>query len=160
MLEPFAEINSRIQSESVVTASLVVPSVVHIIDHLKNIKSNISFLKKMCLQLEQATNERFSSIVKRLSQQIVYKDDPFSDPIYFVCTVLDPEFNFFWLIQMNYTPILESVTAHFVARHFVAEFCFPFCSSQKNLFRYAHRYPSLHLFLLILFLLKDIKLMS
>ncbi|CAF4956511.1 unnamed protein product [Rotaria magnacalcarata] len=57
ILEPFAEITSRIQSESVVTASLVVPSVVHIIDHLKNIKSNISFLKKMCLQLEQATNE-------------------------------------------------------------------------------------------------------
>ncbi|CAF2019737.1 unnamed protein product [Rotaria magnacalcarata] len=108
ILEPFAEITSRIQSESVVTASLVVPSVVHIIDHLKTIKSNISFLKKLCLQLEQATNERFSGIVKRLSQQIVYQDDPFSDPIYFVCTVLDPEFKFFWLVQMNYTPILES----------------------------------------------------
>jgi hypothetical protein len=108
ILEPFAEITSRIQSESVVTASLVVPSVVHVIDHLKNVKPNISLLKKMCIQLEQSINKRFAGIVKRLSQEIVFTDDPFSDPIYFVCAVLDPEFKLYWLSQMNYKPVIES----------------------------------------------------
>jgi len=108
ILEPFAEITSRIQSESVVTASLVVPSVVHMMEHIKIIKPNVSFLKKMCVQLEQSINKRFAGIVKRLSQQIVLTSDPFSDPMYFVCAVLDPEFKFYWLNQMNYKPTSES----------------------------------------------------
>lgn len=108
ILEPFAEITCRIQSESVVTASLVVPSVVHIIDHLKNIKPHVTFLKKMRIQLEQAINKRFSGIIKFLSQQLVSTKDPFSDPIYFICAVLDPEFKFLWLNQMNYKPTIEA----------------------------------------------------
>ncbi|CAF1579247.1 unnamed protein product, partial [Didymodactylos carnosus] len=108
ILEPFAEITSRIQSESVVTASLVVPSVVHIIDHLKNTKPNISFLKKTCIQLEQSINKRFAGIIKRLSQQIVLSNDPFSDPIYFVCAVLDPQFKLYWFSQMSYTATVET----------------------------------------------------
>ncbi len=108
ILEPFAEITSRIQSESVVTASLVVPSVVHMMEHIKIIKPNVSFLKKMCVQLEESINRRFAGIVKRLSQQIVLTSDPFSDPIYFICAVLDPEFKFYWLNQMNYKPTSES----------------------------------------------------
>ncbi|CAF2895353.1 unnamed protein product [Rotaria sp. Silwood2] len=70
ILEPFAEITTRIQSESIVTASLVVPSVVHIIDHVNNIKPHLSFLKKMCIRLEDSIGKRFAGIVKRLSQQI------------------------------------------------------------------------------------------
>ncbi|CAF4377586.1 unnamed protein product [Rotaria sp. Silwood2] len=83
ILEPFAEITTRIQSGSVVTASLVVPSVVHIIEHVNHIKPHLSILKKMCIQLEQSINKRFAGIVKRLSQQSVDTNDPFSDPIYF-----------------------------------------------------------------------------
>ena len=108
ILEPFAEITLRIQSETVVTASLVVPSVVHIIDHLRNIKIHVSFLKTMCVQLEESINRRFAGIVKRLSQQNVETKDPYSDPIYFVCAVLDLEFKFHWLTQMNYKPTMES----------------------------------------------------
>lgn len=108
ILEPFAEITARIQADSVVTASLVVPSVVHMIDHVNNIKPHLSYLKKMCIQLEQSINKRFAGIVKRLSQQSVAKNDPFSDSIYFVCAVLDPEFKFYWLSQMKYKPSVES----------------------------------------------------
>ncbi len=107
ILEPFADITSRIQSESVVTASLVVPSIVHLIEHIKIIKPNVSFLKNLCLQLEKSINKRFSGITKRLSQQTVFPSDPFSDPIYFVCTVLDPEFKFHWIKQMNYKATIE-----------------------------------------------------
>ncbi|CAF2843391.1 unnamed protein product [Rotaria sp. Silwood2] len=35
-------------------------------------------------------------------------DDHFLDPVYFVCAVLNPEFNFYWLSQMNYKPAVES----------------------------------------------------
>lgn len=108
ILEPFAEITTRIQSQSIVTASLVVPSVVHLIEQLKIIAPNVSFLKRMCLQLEKSINKRFSGIVKRLSQEYVSSDDPFSDPIYFVSAVLDPEFKFYWINQMNYRPTIES----------------------------------------------------
>jgi hypothetical protein len=108
VLEPFAEITLRIQSETVVTASLVVPSVVHIIDHLRCIKGHVSFLKMMCIRLEESIDRRFAGIVKRLSQQSVETKDPYSDPIYFVCAVLDPEFKFHWLTQMNYKPTMES----------------------------------------------------
>jgi hypothetical protein len=62
----------------------------------------------MCIQLEQAINKRFSGIVKRLFQQTVSIDDPFSDPVYFICAVLDPEFKFLWLSQMNYKPTIEA----------------------------------------------------
>ncbi|CAF2140723.1 unnamed protein product [Rotaria magnacalcarata] len=108
ILEPFAEITSRIQADSVVTASLVVPSVVHMIEHVNNIKPQLSFLKKICIQLEQSISKRFAGIVKRLFQQSVDVSDPFSDQMYFVCTVLDPEFKFYWLTQMKYKSSVES----------------------------------------------------
>jgi len=107
ILEPFAEITSRIQSESVVTISLVVPSIVHIIDHLKNVKSRMSLLTKTREQLEQSINKRFAGIVKRLYQQNICPNDPFADPIYFICAVLDPEFKFYWLRQIKYKLNLE-----------------------------------------------------
>ena len=100
-LEPFAEITTRVQSESLVTASLVVPSVVHLIDHLKNMKPHVSFLKNLCLQLEQSIHKRFSGIIKRLNQEPVSINDGFSDPIYFICTILDPSFKFYWISQLN-----------------------------------------------------------
>lgn len=46
VLEPFAEITTRVQSESLVTASLVVQLAVHLNDHLKNMKPYVSFTKK------------------------------------------------------------------------------------------------------------------
>lgn len=108
ILEPFAEITLRIQSQSIVTASLVVPSVAHILDHLRTVKSHVSFSKAMCVELEQSIHRRFTGIVKRLYQQTVNVEDPFSDPIYFMCAVLDPQFKFYWIAQMNYKPLVES----------------------------------------------------
>lgn len=108
VLEPFADITRRIQAESAVSVSLVVPSIVHLIDHLHVMRSHVVWLKSVCLQLEASINKRFAGIIKRLSQQHVETTDPFSDPIYFLSAVLDPEFKFLWLTQMNYQPIVES----------------------------------------------------
>lgn len=108
VLEPFADITRRIQAESAVNVSLVVPSIVHLIDHLHVMLSHVVWLKSMCLQLEASIHKRFAGIIKRLSQQHVETTDPFSDPIYFLSAVLDPEFKFLWLTQMNYQPMVES----------------------------------------------------
>lgn len=108
ILEPFAEITSRVQSESVVTISLVAPSIVHLIDHLKNTKPRMSLLMKTCEQLEQSINKRFAGIIKRLSQQSICVDDPFSDSIYFIGAILDPEFKLYWLSQVNYKTNVEA----------------------------------------------------
>ena len=108
ILEPFADINLRIQSDTVVTASLVVPSIVHIIDHLNIMKQHVSFNSNLCKQLEDSINKQFSGIVNRLTQQSVSVEDPCSDPVYFVCTVLDPGFKFCWIDLMNYKPTTKS----------------------------------------------------
>ena len=107
ILEPFAEITTRVQSESLATASLVVPSVVHLINHLKTLKPHVSFLKILCGQLQQSINKRFAGIVKRLNQQPVSVDDCFLDPIYFICTILDPEFKLYWIRQLHLQPAMN-----------------------------------------------------
>ena len=107
-LESIADITCRIQSESAVTASLVVPSIVHLVDHLNNMKTQLAFLKKLCLQLHQSIEKRFSGIIKRLMQKTMSDTDPFSDPVYFVSTILDPQFELFCLSQMHYKPVTES----------------------------------------------------
>ena len=107
ILEPFTEITLRIQSESVVTISLVVPSIVHLLDHLNAMKSSVTHLNKLISQLEPAINKRFAGIVSYLLQQPVSDDEPYSDPIYFVTSVLNPRFKLYWLQQMKYNPAVE-----------------------------------------------------
>ena len=71
VLESFEEITLRIQSDSVVNTSLLVPSVMHIIDHSKNIKLHVSLMSNLCKQLEDSINKRFSGIATHLTQQFV-----------------------------------------------------------------------------------------
>ncbi|CAM4844568.1 unnamed protein product, partial [Rotaria magnacalcarata] len=108
ILGPYAEITVRVQTEKIATISLVVPSIVHLIDHLKNIRVRVSLLTKICERLEQSINERFAGIVKRFDQKDICSNDPFSDPIYFICAVLDPEFKFYWLRQLRLKVQVES----------------------------------------------------
>jgi len=112
VLEPFAEITSVCQSETAATVSMVVPAIVHILSHLKQMKSKVSLLKNLVNQLEQSINSRFAGIVKRLSLQPVLDDDPFNDPLYFVASLLDPKFKFRWIYLMEYTPSNESKIKH------------------------------------------------
>ena len=108
ILEPFADITTSCQSEIVVTVSMVVPSIVHVIHHLKQMKTKTSLLKKMITQLDRSINIRFSGIVKRLSMKPINKNDPFNDPLYFVATILDPKFRFRWLSLLDYSQSFES----------------------------------------------------
>ena len=82
-LEPFYEVSTRCQAEAVLTASLVVPSVTHLLAHLSDVQ-----------QLITVVETRFAGIVDRINQKIVAEDAPFCDPLYFMAAVLDPQFAF------------------------------------------------------------------
>ncbi|CAM4841257.1 unnamed protein product [Rotaria magnacalcarata] len=97
LLEPFYEISVKCQAETIATASMVVPAVIHSLSHLHDIKENILFCTKLVQQLQLSIETRFSGIIKRLNQTDIMENDPFSDPVYFMATVLDPAFKFYWI---------------------------------------------------------------
>lgn len=108
ILEPFYDITIKCQSETVVTASLVVPSVVHLLVHLCEIKNNLFFCEKLVHELHLSIEKRFNGIVKRLNDSKIEDDDPFNDPAYFLATMLDPSFKFLWIRDFNLSPNNEN----------------------------------------------------
>jgi zinc finger BED domain-containing protein 1 (E3 SUMO-protein ligase ZBED1) len=101
ILEPFYEISIKCQAATIVTVSLVVPAIVHLISHLRNIKVNLSFCTKLVEQLQASIEKRFSGIVHRLNLVNVEENDPFNDPLYFIAAVLDPSFKFLWIRDLK-----------------------------------------------------------
>ncbi|CAF4069257.1 unnamed protein product [Rotaria sordida] len=101
VLEPFYEISIKCQAETIVTASMVVPAVVHLLSHLRDMKENILFCTKLVQQLQISLETRFSGIIKRLNQNDIEENDPFGDPVYFMAAVLDPAFKFYWIRDLK-----------------------------------------------------------
>jgi len=109
ILEPFYEISIKCQAEMIVTASLVVPSIVHLISHLRDMKeTNLLFSTKLVGQLQSSIEKRFAGIIHRLNQVDVEENDPFNDPLYFMATVLDPSFKFFWIRDLKLPANVEN----------------------------------------------------
>ncbi|CAF1525832.1 unnamed protein product [Rotaria sordida] len=101
ILEPFYEITIKCQAEAAVTVSLVVPSIVHLISHLRDIKEDISFCSKLVEQLQESINTRFSGIINRLNLVDVAENNPYGDTLYFIAAVLDPCFKFYWIRDLQ-----------------------------------------------------------
>jgi hypothetical protein len=101
ILEPFYDISLRCQSEVVVTASMVVPSVVHLLCHLRDIKEHLSFCSKLVQQLKSSIETRFAGIINRLNQVDMTGNEPFNDPLYFMAALLDPAFKFYWIHDLK-----------------------------------------------------------
>lgn len=59
ILEPFYEISIKCQQETIVTASLVVPAVVCLLTHLRDVKENVSYCTKLVNQLQSSIEIRF-----------------------------------------------------------------------------------------------------
>ncbi|CAF3013263.1 unnamed protein product [Rotaria sp. Silwood2] len=97
ILEPFYDISIKCQSEKIVTTSLVVPAIVHLMVQLRDLKEHVVFDAKLVQQLQLSIEKRFAGIVNRINQLNIEENDPFNDPVYFIATVLDPSFKFFWL---------------------------------------------------------------
>lgn len=108
ILEPFYEISIKCQGDTIVTVSLVVPAIVHCISHLRDIKTKLSFCTKLAEQLQASIDERFSGIIHRLHLMEVDRNEPFSDPLYFIATVLDPSFSFFWIRDLHLSLSIEN----------------------------------------------------
>jgi hypothetical protein len=108
ILEPFYEISIKCQAETAVTVSLVVPSIVHLITHLRDIKQDISFCGKLIQQLQESIETRFCGIINRLNQVDVIDNDHYGDPLYFIAAVLDPSFKFYWIRDLQLAVQIEN----------------------------------------------------
>ncbi|CAF2979241.1 unnamed protein product [Rotaria sp. Silwood2] len=101
ILDPFYDISIKCQAETVVTVSLVVPSIVHLVTHLRDINEDISFCGKLVQQLQASIETRFSGIINRLNQVDVINNDHYGDPLYFIAAFLDPSFKFYWIRDLQ-----------------------------------------------------------
>jgi hypothetical protein len=108
ILEPFYDISIKCQAETAVTASLVVPSIVHLISHLRDVKPNISLCLKLVQQLEESIKTRFSGIINRLNLIDIVDNSAYGDPIYFIAAVLDPSFKFLWIRDLKLPATMEN----------------------------------------------------
>ena len=108
ILEPFHQVSIKCQAEKMVTISLVVPSIVHLVCHLRSLKDSISICQKLIQQLQSSIETRFAGIIHRLNHVIVKDDDPFRDPLYFMTTLLDPTFKFFWIRDLKLAVNIEN----------------------------------------------------
>jgi hypothetical protein len=62
---------------------------------------NLLFCTKLVEQLQSSIEKRFAGIIHRLNQVDVEENDPFNDPLYFMATVLDPSFKFYWIRDLK-----------------------------------------------------------
>jgi len=108
VLEPFYEISIQCQAEKIVTVSLVVPAIVHLIVHLRDMKENVLFCTKFVEQLQSSIEKRFSGIIHRLNLVDVEENYPFNDPLYFMATVLDPSLKFYWIRDLKLAGNIEN----------------------------------------------------
>jgi hAT family C-terminal dimerisation region len=108
ILEPFYEISLKCQAEKIATVSFVVPSIVHLYSHLQSCNDSSVLCKKLVQQLQSAIEERFTGIIGRLRLLDVKADDPFNDPLYFMATVLDPAFKFYWIHDLHLPDTTEA----------------------------------------------------
>lgn len=108
MLQPFYEISLKCQGENIATVSSIVPSIVHLISHVQDVNPNVHIGFKLGQQLKSALEQRFTGIIRRLKLEDVYPNDPFNDPLYFMAAVLDPEFKFYWLDDLNLPAHIEN----------------------------------------------------
>ncbi|CAF4141092.1 unnamed protein product, partial [Adineta steineri] len=81
--------------------SLVVPGIVHLTCYLREGKKKIVVCNKFIEQLQLSIEKRFVGVINRLYKLNVEEDDPFNDPLYFIASVLDPSFKFYWIRDLQ-----------------------------------------------------------
>ena len=108
ILDPFCEISIHCQAELAASASMVVPSISYLLCHLSETKRNVTLSVKLIDQLQISIETRFAGILNRLHQRAVREDEPFNDPLFFMATVLDPQFKFYWLRDMKFAGNVEN----------------------------------------------------
>ena len=87
---------------------MVVPSITYLLCHLSETKRNVKLSLKLIDQLQISIETRFAGIVNRLNQRDVREADPFNDSLFFMATVSDPQFKFYWLRDMKFPANVEN----------------------------------------------------
>jgi hypothetical protein len=145
IVEPFAEVAVMCQSETMTKIRVVVALIVHIIDHLKQMSTTVTCLRKLINQLVQSVCTRFTARIKYLLMKPLAQDDPFHNSVYFVTTFLDPKFRFYWISLMNYNESIASNLRHLMI-HIVLRKCERSKKGHNNQSSLHHSQGALHAF--------------
>lgn len=132
ILEPFYEISVRCQGEKLATISLVVPSIVHLINHLRNFQEKNTNCFKFVQQLQSSIDKRFTGIIHHLKLIDVHENDPFHDRLYFMATVLDPAFKFYWIHELDVDITVQAQLKHDIVQMIINEIGKDSINSSKN----------------------------
>ncbi|XP_038054668.1 zinc finger BED domain-containing protein 6-like [Patiria miniata] len=100
VLEPFADATDTLQGEFAVTVSLIVPTLLDLATHLKKMKDRARYCKQITTTLQDALLKYFQGIYVATGiapPTTGTQDTPFSDKIYMIASVLDPQYGLTWV---------------------------------------------------------------
>lgn len=97
LLEPFSDATDLTEGDQQVTISMVVPTVLDLKNHLLKMELQMPQVGAVVRALKKSLEKRFSGIFRRIRMEEEDPDEPFSHRIYFLATMLDPQFGLTWV---------------------------------------------------------------
>lgn len=98
VLAPFSEATDLTEGEKSVTISMVVPTVLDLNTHLLKMEETCVQCRPLVRALRESLLKRFSGIfVTTNMAKKSEKEEPFSHSVYFLATMLDPQFGLSWV---------------------------------------------------------------
>lgn len=98
VLAPFSEATDQTEGDKSVTISMVVPTVLDLNTHLLKMEDTRMQCRPLVKALRQSLVKRFSGIFTRTNMaKESGGEEPFSHNVYFLATMLDPQFGLSWV---------------------------------------------------------------
>ncbi|XP_078026436.1 zinc finger BED domain-containing protein 4-like [Epinephelus lanceolatus] len=97
VLEPFSEATDLTEGDTVVTISMVVPTVLDLRTHLNKMEVQLPQIVTIVRALKKSLEKRFSGIFRRINMEQGDPEEPFNHRIYFLAAMLDPQFGLSWV---------------------------------------------------------------
>uniref|UniRef100_A0A3B3RYJ1 Zinc finger BED domain-containing protein 4-like n=1 Tax=Paramormyrops kingsleyae TaxID=1676925 RepID=A0A3B3RYJ1_9TELE len=98
ILAPFSEATDLTEAEKSVTISMAVPTVLDLNTHLLKMEGTQMQCRPLVKALHQSLVKRFSGIFTKTNMtKDSGKEEPFNHNVYFLATILDPQFGLSWV---------------------------------------------------------------
>ena len=98
VLEPFSEATDLTEGETVVTISMVVPTILDLRTHLNKMEVKLPQIVTIVRALKKSLEKRFSGVFRRIiNMEQGDPEEPFHHRIYFLAAMLDPQFGLSWV---------------------------------------------------------------
>lgn len=97
LLEPFSDATDLTEGDHQVTISMVVPTVLDLKNHLIKMEVQMPQAVTIVRALKRSLEKRFSGIFRQICMDEKDPEEPFSHRIYFLATMLDPQFGLTWV---------------------------------------------------------------